>query len=451
MNSVTVANVPKAKVNAESSLTRTTPLMLAIQTRRPDLVKALLIKDADVDVTDYKGRSPLSMANDIGGDLAVTITRYLLTMSPAENDGSLHNAARDLNHDAVQLLVEAGHDPDFPSPSHEGRSALGEICAKASDREITAEREKLMQKIITFLLKNGSDLSIKSQGKSILHLCFEAKDPIATTRIFLKAGLWKNINKPESQYTDGAHTYSPTMYIKKILPDSDHKADLIKLLYANRAADIFFANQGPQPVDAIGLPEDMKVQERARRARAERIQEDAEDFSLAMARKRELANVESNILKQKSETEDARRRKLHNEDLHAVRSRAQLEDNLASETYARKMSEQRSLTESSISRTKAIAAAELEGQDQQQRKQLEWDSRANRGKLENEQAMSALRLSEREEGHRLAKIEEAEKRKTLEKHTKYVDSQMRLMGSLEARGSGSVNGRQIGFVSGELT
>lgn len=425
--------------------------MLAIQNRRPDLVKQLLIGNADVDVTDYKDRSPLSMANDIGGDLAVTMTRYILSVEPSGNDGSLHNAARDLNFDAVELLVEYGHDPDFPSPSHDGRSALGEICFKASDREMTPEREKLMQKIIAFLFKNGSDLSIKSEGKSILHLCFEAKDPIATTRVFLKAGLWKNINKSEVHYNDGLNTYSPTMYIKKVLPDSDHKADLLKLLYANRATDVFFANEGAQPADAIGLPEDMKVQERARRARAERIQEDAEDFSLAMARKRELANEENNIWKQKAEMEDARRRKLHNEDLHAVRSRAQLEGNLEREAYTRKVSEQRSLTESSISRTKAIAAAELEGQDQQQRKQLEWDTRGNRNKLENEQAMSALRLSEREESHRLAKIEEAEKRKTLEKHTKYVDSQMRLMGSLEARGSGSGNGRQIGFVSGELS
>lgn len=446
-----VANSPTAKVNAESSLSSTTPLMLAVQNRRPDLVKELVLHGADADMTDYRGRSPLSMATDIGGKVANEMLGNILAGGDCHDDGSLHNAARDLNLEAVKVIVGHGHDPDFPSPSHDGRSALGEICLKASDREMTTEREKIMGKVIAYLITNGSDLSIKSEGKSILYLCFEAKDPVATTRVLLKAGMWKQLNTSSNHYTDENHTYSPTMYVKRILPDSDYKADLLKLLYANRATDVFFANEGPQPADATGLPEDMKIQERARRARAERIQEDAEDFSLAMARKRELASVENNIWKQKAEMEDARRRKLHNEDLHAVRSKAQLEENLEREAYTRKMSEQRSLTESSVSRTKAIAAAELESQDQQQRKQLEWDTRANRSKLENEQAMSALRLSEREEGHRLAKIEEAEKRKTLEKHTKYVDSQMRLMSSLEARqGSGNVNGRQIGFVSGEL-
>lgn len=424
--------------------------MLAVQSCRADLVKALILKDAEADVADYKDRTPMSMATAAGGKAANDMLGYLLFAAPSKDDGSLHNAARDLNLKAVEALVEHGHDPDFPSPAHDGRSALGEICYRGSDREMTTDREKTMARVMAFLISNGSDLSIKSEGKSILHLCFDAKDPVATTRVLLRAGVWKQLNDASNHYTDETHTFSPTMYIKKVLPDSDHKPELLKLLYANRAVDVFYANEGAQPADAVGLPEDIKIQERARRARAERAQEEAEDFSLAMARKRELASVENSIWKSKGELEDARRRQLHNEDLHAVRTRAQLEESLAGQAHSRKMAEQRSMADSELSRTKAIAAAALEGQDQQQRRQLEWEGRANRGRLENEQAMSALRLSEREEGHRLAKIEENEKRKTLEKQTKYFDSQMRLLERMPVQPGSNGSGRRIGFVSEEL-
>ncbi|PHH89948.1 hypothetical protein CDD83_4895 [Cordyceps sp. RAO-2017] len=116
-----------ANVKTEASLSRTTPLMLAVQTRRPDLVKLLLLDGADVDAIDYRGRTALSMATEIGGDIAVQMMSSLLAAEPSRDDGSLHNAARDLNLPAVRVLVQSGHDPDFPSPLHGGRSALGEV------------------------------------------------------------------------------------------------------------------------------------------------------------------------------------------------------------------------------------------------------------------------------------------------------------------------------------
>ena len=425
--------------------------MLAIQGRRPDIVKRLLLEGADVNPTDYLDRSALSMATNIGGDVAIEIMGSLLVADPNPDDGSLHNAARELNLPAVNVLLQAGHDPDFPSTYHDGRSALAELCLRGSDTEMTAERERSMSKVITELVKAGSDVGVKSGGKSLLQLCFESADPLATTRIFLKAGMWKHINKPIFQYVGDTYTYSPTMYVSKILPPSDYTDGLLKLLRANRALDVFYANEGPQPEGAVGLPEDLKVQERERKARVQRQAQESEDFAVAMARKKELASVEGQIWAQKAEMEDARRRKLQSEDIAAVRSRAQLEDSLERVAHQRRVSEQRALAESSAARVRTTATAELEAEDARQRKMLEWQGKQDRAQVDSARALSAIRLSEREEVDRLERGAEERMGKRLEAQRKVIESQDRLAKRLASGGSGTMDQRrQIGFISEEL-
>ncbi|KAG6053350.1 hypothetical protein E4U17_004790 [Claviceps sp. LM77 group G4] len=441
-----------AKVNVESSFSHTTPLMLAIKTRRPDLVKLLLLEGAEVDVLDYKERTPLSMATSIGGDVSEQMVSLLLAAAPPRDDGSLQNAARDLNLRVVKVLVGAGHDPDFPSPLHEGRSALAEVCLHGSDNtELMAERERAMQKVMTFLIDSKSHLSIKSNGKSLLELCFEAADPLATTRSLLKSGMWKHVNKPFSHHTVDGYVYSPTMYIKKILPKTDVSASLLSILQSSRAHDVYYALSGPQPSDAVGLPEDLAVQERQRKARLERLAQETADFSTAIARKNEIASVEHRILAQKAEMEGMRRRKLHNEDMHAVRSRAQLEESLASASHARRMQEQHILAESSLGRARALAAAEVEAQEGRQRKALEWEAKLNTEKVENARALSAIRISERQEVERLDRGAEGRMRARLEAQRKLVESQEKLAKRVAdgPNGGGMTDSRrpQIGYVT----
>lgn len=391
------------------------------------------------------------MATDIGGDIAIEIMGSLLSADPNPDDGSLHNAAREINISAVKVLLQSGHDPDFPSTYHEGRSALAEVCLHGSDSEMTAERERSMSKVIAELIKAGSDVAVKSDGKCLLHLCFDAADPVATTRIFLKSGMWKHINKPMFQYVSENYTYSPTMYVSKILPPSDHTDALLKLLRANRASDVFYANEGPQPEGAIGLPEDLKVQERERKARAQRQVQESEDFAVAMARKKELASVEGQIWAQKAEMEDARRRKLQGEDIAAVRSKAQLEDSLERTAHQRRVSEQRVLVESSSARVRATATAELEAEDARQRKMLEWQGRQDRAQVDSARALSAIRLSEREEVDRLERGAEDRMGRRLEAQRKIIESQDKLAKRLASGGAGTVDQRrQIGFISEEL-
>ncbi|OAA80234.1 Ankyrin repeat-containing domain protein [Akanthomyces lecanii RCEF 1005] len=440
-----------AKVNVASSLSNSTPLTLAVSHRRPDVVKILLIEGAEVDVLDYMNRTPLSMATEMEGDVAVQIMSSILAAEPPRDDGSLHNAARELNLAAVQVLVQAGHDPDFPSPLHDGRSALGEVCLRAAtDTEMSLERERLTLKVMTFLIDAGSDLAIQSNGKPLLHLCFASFAPVATTRALLKAGMWKHINKPFNRCTDEHYTYSPTMYISKVMRSLPCCEELLAVLRASRASDAYYATSGDaQPDDAIGLPDDMAAAERARRARIERLTHDTEEHAIALARRREMAAVEQQIAAQKAEMEDARRRRQHGDDLGAVRARAQLEEAVAATTLQRRLADQHAVTEAAMNRTRALAAAETDAEDKRQRKAVEWEARINKERTDNMRALSAIKISEREELERVDRGAEQRIAKRIEAQRKLVESQERLAGRLANGPSvgGGPSRQQIGYVT----
>ncbi|KAL7800180.1 hypothetical protein V8C37DRAFT_364370 [Trichoderma ceciliae] len=438
-----------AKVNMGTKLSGTTPLMLAVRERRPDIVKLLLLEGADVDAMDFLGRTPMAMVTHLGGEVAIQMMSSLLAAEPSKDDGSLHNAARDLNLAAVKVLMEAGHDPDFPSPLHNGRSALGEVCLHGSDAgEMTPERERKMQKVMTFLVDSGSDISIKLNGKSILYLCFDATDPVSTTRALLKSGMWKHVNKPFNHYADETLVYSPTMYVTKILASLDAQDQLLSVLRASRATDVYYAKEGTQPEGAVGLPEDMEVRERIRKARSERLAEESQDFAVALARKREIASVEQQIQAQKAEMEDARRRRLQSEDLSSVRAKAQLEEGLANDAFKRRLVEQRAVTEATLSSSRALAASDLEAEEARQRKTIEWENKLNSERASNARALIEMRIGEREELERIDVASEQRIQRRLEAQRRLVESQEKLARRLaDAPIAPGDPRRQIGYVT----
>ncbi|KAH8680650.1 hypothetical protein BX600DRAFT_374438 [Xylariales sp. PMI_506] len=448
-----------AKVNYETRETRVTPVMLAIRARRPDLVKALLLAGAEVDIADATGRSPLSMASAVGGDLSITMMSNLLAVGASRNDGSLHNAARELNLEAMQILVEYKHDPDFPSPQHDGRSALGELCLHAADSgEITAVREKAMEKAINFLL-DDSDITLHSDGKSVLLLALESADPVTTTKVLLRADMWKYINKPFNYYSDGTCTYSPTQYVSRILPQTDVTPDLIKLLKANRCADIYYANHGPQPDDAVGMPSSIQQEEQDRKARLARQMKEDEAHNLAIARSKELAAVQAQIWANQAELEDARKKRAHGDDLSALQERAQLEEELFASALAQQrarqsqeVAHQQALTAASRRRVQDVGDAELALETARQQRRLEWERDLGSERVGNANQLSSIRLREREELERMDKASDGRFKDRLREQKKLVDSQNHLAANLAAApgAAGAAGRRQIGYVTGEL-
>ncbi|KAI1101845.1 ankyrin [Jackrogersella minutella] len=445
-----------AKVNHETPISRITPLMLAIQCRRQDIVKSLLLADAEVDVTDATGRSPLSMASAVGGDLAITMMSNLLAAGASRNDGSLHNAARELNLQAMQILVEYRHDPDFPSPLHGGRSALGELCLHAADfGEITPRREKAMEKAINFLLASESDITLQSDGKSVLLLAFESTDPLTTTKVLLRADMWRYINKPFNYYTDGKHTYSPTMYAQRVLPDSDSKPQLLKLLRANRGTDVYYANTGPQPDDAIGMPTSIQLEEQERKARLARIQKENEEHLLSIQRNKELAAVQAQIWASQTELEDARKKRAHSTELSAIQERARVEEDLFNSAmrqqrtrHVAEVQHQEALTHAGLTRAQAIADAELAVEAQKQSRLLQWERDIGSERVGNANQLSSIRIREREDLEDLDKAADYRIKARIQEQRKLVDSQSALAANIAGSAPGAR--RQIGFVSGEL-
>ncbi|KAK1755917.1 Serine/threonine-protein phosphatase [Echria macrotheca] len=446
-----------AKVNYETPISKTTPLMLAIQSRRLDLVGSLILAGAEVDVTDITGNTPMTMATKIGGDLGTSMMSKILAADPSINDGSLHNAARELNLKALEVLINFGHDLDFPSTLHGGRSALGELCLNAAHAgPFSAAQEKLMEKAMTLLIQRGTDLTIQSDGKSVLLLAFHSNDPVTTARALLKVGMWRLVNNPVNHFTDGEYTYSATQYVARVLPESDEKEQLLALLKANRAKDVYYANDGPQPEGAVNLPEELLRAERERRAREERIAKEEEDHKATLARTKEIAQIHDQIFKARAELEDSRARRQREEEMNGIRQRQALEDHaFAAELQRRKaerdaaMRHEQQLVEAGLSRTRLIADAELEMETRKQEKILEWDQKRSIQNVANAKQLSAIRVREREALENMDAANDARTMQRISEHRRLVDGQNALAAQLGSHGVDQR--RQIGYVTGEIS
>jgi hypothetical protein len=425
-----------AKVDFETKKSKRTPLMLAIESRRHDLVKSLILKGAEVDITDITGNTPLTMATRVGGDLGTMMMQSVLAADPSKNDGSLHNAARELNLPAMQVLMKFGHDPDFPSPLHGGRSALGEICLNATEAgELSAAREKQMEKSIEFLIESGSDLGIQTDGKSALLLALESPDPIPTTRALLKMGMWKIIDHRANLYTDGTHTFSPTMYLARVLPHRDTHDELDSLLRKYRAKDIFFANSGPQPPDAVGMPEEVARAERERLLRAEAIAREKQDHADSLARLRDAAAAQNAIMAERAALLEAQR------DREAEASRAREEA-----AFALAVKQARATEAAALEHKAALSEAELNRTRLLEDTQAVYARQRRVEEAEAARELAAVRVREGEEMARLARAEDERFRERVREQRRLIDAQ----GQLAQRIGGGPGQRQIGFVTGEV-
>jgi hypothetical protein len=443
-----------ARVDFQTRVSKTTPLMLAVQTKRKDILNAILIAGVGldvVDVVDATGNTALTMATRIGGEIGATMMDSILLAEPSRNDGSLHVAAKELNLAAVKALVTHGHDVDFPSPIHGGRSALAEVCYNASYAgSLTAAQRRDMEKIMTYLLDNGSDPAIHSEGKSALLLALESGDPVETTRILLKVGMWKQVNAEFNNYTDGTHIYSPTQYVLRVMPQSATTSQLLTLLRHNRAKDTYYALTGPQPEGAINLPDEMKRAEHLRLERLARIATDTEDHQRSLARTREAATLQDAIFTRRAQLETTKAR----QELDLLRDRGAVEDELFARSLHRKkldydanLQYEQNLALAGARRARQLGEAETEMQEKKNRLMLEFERQLGGQRLSKEQEMSAVRLREKREVDRLEGVNDKRVLGRLEAQRKLVEKQDGLASKLVGAGA---NQKQIGYVVGEL-
>ncbi|KAB5535373.1 hypothetical protein GE09DRAFT_359087 [Coniochaeta sp. 2T2.1] len=438
-----------ANVNFETRLSKTTPLMLAVQNKRKDLAWEIIKAGADVDVVDATGNTPLTMATRISSNIGTQMMVDILTAEPSKNDGSLHNIARELNLEAVKLLIQHGHDPDFPSTIHGGRSALAELCLHAAHAgPLSASQEKQMEKVMAHLVEKGTDLTLESDGKPLLLLAFHSADPLPTTRALLKVVMWKTINAPSNHYTHPTnnHVYSPTQYLARLLPQTETTAALLTLLRANRAKDVFYALTGPQPPDALNPPQHILNAERERLAHVSRLQAEEEAHARQLARTKEAAALENQIFIRQAELEESKARR----EMSLLRDRGAAEDELAAARLRRQREEQASrlrhegeLGQVSARNVKLLGDAAVEVEGRKQRAAIEWERQVGAERVGREKEMVALRVREREDVDRID--EKANKRLVgrIGEQRRLVEKQDQLAARFVAAG---VNPRQIGYV-----
>lgn len=257
--------------------------MLAVKYGRVDMARILIGAGARVSAKDALGHSALFYAAGAG---RAELVQLLLESKPVVNDGSLHEASREFHVEIMKLLLEAGHDANFRSIKHGGRTALGEIALNAGPPTDIAAAEEALEVLSTV---DASPL-LKVHGKTIIFLALDNQHNESIARLLLERMLYRTLNSQENTYQQGMLHYSPTMYIAKGILLGPPSETLLQLLKAHGCEDRFYATiEQTQPPDAVGLPEEIRDYERDRRARERQKRLVEEDHANTIRREREKA------------------------------------------------------------------------------------------------------------------------------------------------------------------
>jgi hypothetical protein len=186
----------------------------------------------------------------------------------------------------MKLLLQAGHDPNYRSTKHGGRTALGEIALRAAPPTDIAAAEEALDLLSSV---EASPL-LKVHGKTVIFLALDNEHNESITRLLLDRMLYRTLNSQENTYQQGTLHYSPTMYVAKGILLGAPSETLLQLLRAHGCEDRFYATiEKIQPPDAVGLPEEIRDYERDRRARERQKRLLEEDHANTIRREREKA------------------------------------------------------------------------------------------------------------------------------------------------------------------
>ena len=137
-------------------------MLLAAQSGRLEIVRSLLESGAKISARDVLGRSALFFASRLGH---VELAKLLLENKPCANDGSLHEASQGFHLQVMQMLIDNGHDANYRSAKHEGRTALGEMARNGAIRDLTTAEEAL-----EILYAADASPLFKVHGKTVIFL-----------------------------------------------------------------------------------------------------------------------------------------------------------------------------------------------------------------------------------------------------------------------------------------
>ncbi|KAF1834523.1 ankyrin [Decorospora gaudefroyi] len=241
-----------ASATGVSPTSEKTALILAACEGRHDIVRALLERGADADTRDVWNKSALFYAS---GSVAGEAVVKMLAPRALSNDGSLHEAAREVSVEVARVLIECGHDANFPSRLHGGRNALGEVCLNAT----TTHRSRLRQ-LLRLLLSNKANAKFRARNeKSVVILALDnAYSALPITEALLETEVWQDLNDEAHMYREpssGLH-YSPYSYVDLVSSPSRTpiKQALLELLRDKACLPVYYSDTPLQPVGATNIP-----------------------------------------------------------------------------------------------------------------------------------------------------------------------------------------------------
>lgn len=288
--------------------TKTTCLVLAAKYRRGDIVSQLLKMDVDVSVRDYLDRSGLFYAASFGD---LELVRSLIKSKSPRNDGSLHEAARNLHSEVVTALITKGkHNPNFRSTkeTYGGRSPLQEMVYRCQSTRSPIELEST----ITALVDGKADVLDSWRGKNAMFLALDNANPYPITQALLDRVMWQYINDPSNVFewqhpeTRARYFMSPTVYVNHGLALGDirqHRA-LIQLLEGVSCQDRYYAPlNASQPPGAVGLPEHIQKVEDKRRETEQKRRDREEERQLKLQQEQQEAEHKAALDRQRFESQ----------------------------------------------------------------------------------------------------------------------------------------------------
>ncbi|KAI0451849.1 hypothetical protein F5B21DRAFT_359281 [Xylaria acuta] len=260
---------------------------------RAAVMRQLIQRKVNIDSPDASQLTPLSHA---------TFRQNLDTMDVLVqagarlDDSSLHIATAKCFVEGVSLLLQAGHEADFPSLILDGATPLAMLClcGESTGTDWVERLHKTMKMIKKAVPHDNITSRFDNNSKTVLHIALDNQHEATNlTRALLtiyKPYKSVDINESFLFIDEKGLRYSPTKYVELCCGNKPaaEKAELIQCLKAQKFRDRYFADGMNQPAGAVGLPAALsaaiKEEERSERKRQREIQQ-----------KRELAELEAKL------------------------------------------------------------------------------------------------------------------------------------------------------------
>ncbi|TLD20788.1 hypothetical protein E2P81_ATG08452 [Venturia nashicola] len=236
-----------------AEISDSTALIKATESGRHAIIERLLELDPPIDVSvrNNKKQSALWFACRNNDTTSVTM---LLKAKARPNDGSLQEAARNVQPEIVSTLLAHGHDARL---AYTGLSPLADLCRNAIPSG--PGWDSRAYRVIEKLFSSGTDPfeTYGPQRKTILHLALDNDQALDITSVLLDfPQVAAHINDDAFLFEQDGICYSPCKYAQTFYqgPTTGMRDTLRQILADRNCKPRLFSKKGAQPEGAIGVP-----------------------------------------------------------------------------------------------------------------------------------------------------------------------------------------------------